>query len=775
MKACRYLCQQRFGNEANRDILEIDANVYFQTALLKRTRITASFLLKLKALIVTSSSTMRTVTTSGRTASIITRTPLLDSGDVETKRQEILDYFHDSFTLYESLFDCLASDEAFYKRANRLRQPLIFYYGHTSVFYLNKLNVANLIDQRVDEKIESMLAVGVDEMSWDDLNDNHYDWPTPAEVKAHRDATRQIVDKFIRECDFSMPVQWDSPMWIILMGIEHERIHLETSSILIRELPLNMVKPHPVWSNICTDAGPAPQNELVSVQGASVELGKSRTNPVYGWDNEYGYHKEDVADFQASKFLVSNAEFLEFIQAGGYQTETFWTEEGWNWIAFSGAEHPVYWMEQEDQSYQLRLMTQVIDLPMNWPAEINYLEAKAFCNWKSEVTGTHVRMPTEAEWHQMRKPLATDQPYWDAAPGNINLEGPMSPCPVDQHEFEGGLFDLIGNVWQWTETPIDGFNGFEIHPTYDDFSTPTFDGKHNLFKGGCWISTGNYAIKDSRYAFRRHFFQYSGLRYVVAEPLPQPEVNLYETDQMVSRYIDFHYGEPANSAMAKQNFPVACIEAILPAVKGRATGKALDIGCGAARSSFELAKVYDSVQGLDLSVRAIEAPANLQATGRQRYICQDEGELKLFREVLLSDFDGYEEVKSKIAFMQGDACNLVPKYSDYDLVFAGNLLDRLYDPQRFLEEIQTRINDGGLLALVSPYTWCEDHTPREKWLGGFKAGTGESFTTREGIRTIMEPNFKMVGDPVDIPFLMRETSRKFQHGVSELTIWEKLS
>ena len=335
--------------------------------------------------------------------------------------------------------------------------------------------------------------------------------------------------------------------------------------------------------------------------------------------------------------------------------------------------------------------------------------------------------------------------------------------------------DRIGNVWQWTETPIDGFNGFEIHPTYDDFSTPTFDGKHNLFKGGCWISTGNYAIKDSRYAFRRHFFQYSGLRYIVAEPLPLPEVNLYETDQMVSRYIDFHYGEPANSAMVKENFPVACIKAILPLIKGRATGKALDIGCGAARSSFELAKVYDSVQALDLSVRAIEAPANLQATGRQRYICQDEGELKLFREVLLSDFEGYEEVKSKIAFMQGDACNLVPKYDGYDLVFAGNLLDRLYDPQRFLEEIQTRINDGGLLVLASPYTWCEDHTPREKWLGGFKAGTGESFTTLEGIRAVMEPNFKMLGGAVDIPFLMRETSRKFQHGVSELTVWEKLS
>jgi 5-histidylcysteine sulfoxide synthase/putative 4-mercaptohistidine N1-methyltranferase len=709
---------------------------------------------------------------------VVTKTPLLDQNDVESKRQEILDYFHDSFTLYESLFDCLASDEAFYKRANRLRQPLIFYYGHTSVFFLNKLNVANLINQRVDPKIESMLAVGVDEMSWDDLNDNHYDWPTPAEVKAHRDATRAIVDQFIRDCDFSLPIDWNSPMWIILMGIEHERIHLETSSILIRELPLEMVKPHPLWSDICRDAGPAPKNEVIPVAGGPVELGKSKTNPIYGWDNEYGYHSETVADFQASKYLVSNSEFIEFIEAGGYQTETFWTEEGWNWISFSGAEHPVYWQQQDDGSYRLRLTTEVIDLPMNWPAEINYLEAKAFCNWKSETTGKHVRMPTEAEWQLLRDSLDSDQPYWKKAPGNINLEGNMSPCPVDRHEFDNGFFDLIGNVWQWTETPIDGFDGFEIHPTYDDFSTPTFDGKHNIFKGGCWISTGNYAIKDARYSFRRHFFQYSGLRYVEAAPLPAPQVNVYETDQMVSQYIEFHYGQPSrpdltNEDLASTNFPVTCIEKTLPFLAGRATGKALDIGCGAGRSSFELAKVFDSVQALDLSVRAIEAPASLQETGRQRYVCPDEGELQLFREVLLADFDGYPAVKDKIAFMQGDACNLPTKFTGYDLVFAGNLLDRLYDPARFLELIQDRINLNGLLVLVSPYTWCESHTPREKWLGGFKANTGESFKTLEGITNILEPNFSMVGAAQDLPFMMRETSRKFQLGVAEMTVWEK--
>ena len=708
----------------------------------------------------------------GQTGNVVTRTPLLDAGDPELKRQEILEYFHDTFTLYESLFECLDGDKAFYQRANRLRQPLIFYYGHTAVFFINKLNVANLINERIDPKLESMLAVGVDEMSWDDLNDENYDWPTPARVKEIRDRTREIVDAFIRDCDISMPVQWNSPLWIVLMGIEHERIHLETSSILIRELPIEMVKPHPLWGNICRDSSVAPENQLIDVAGAKIELGKAKENPLYGWDNEYGYHAEDVKGFKASKYLVSNGEMLEFIECGGYQNLSFWSEEGRGWLDFSKARHPVYWRKDEGQ-FKLRTMLEEIDMPWNWPAEINYLEAKAFCNWKSEQTGTHVRMPTEAEYTVMRNQLETDQPYWDSAPGNINLEDEFSPCPVDRHEFHDGFFDLIGNVWQWTETPIDGYNGFKVHPIYDDFSTPTFDGKHNLFKGGCWISTGNYAIKDSRYAFRRHFFQYSGLRYVEAEPLPEPEVNVYETDRMVAKYIEFHYGEAPVDSIPVDNFQVACIREVAKHLDGRDTGRALDVGCAAGRSAFELAKLYDRVEAIDFSVRLIEAPSSLQNTGRQRYVCIDEGELHLYKEANLSDFEGYEDVKDRIAFMQGDACNLVDKFDNYDLVFAGNLIDRLYDPAKFLNLIKNRIRANGLLVLASPYTWSEEYTPRDKWLGGYKAATGENFTTLEGIEEILAPEFKLVSAPVNVPFVFRETSRKFQYDVSELTVWEK--
>ncbi len=704
-----------------------------------------------------------------RPTQLITRTPVLDHGDVESKRQEILDYFHDSFSLYESLFECLANDTAYYARANPLRHPLIFYYGHTSVFFINKLNVANLIDERVDPHIESTLAIGVDEMSWDDLNESNYDWPSVTDVKNHRDQTREIVDRFIRNCSFSMPIDWNSPLWIVLMGIEHERIHLETTSMLIRELPIELVQPHKLWSNICNESGAAPKNELISVEGGQVEMGKSRSNPLYGWDNEYGYASEVVKSFSASKYLVSNQEFLEFVDDNGYQTRDHWTEEGWNWVQYGNREHPAFWIKKSEQ-FQYRTMLEVIDMPWNWPVDINYLEAKAFCNWKSRKTGSHVRMPTEAEWYKLREMVDTDQPYWDRAPGNINLEHGMSPCPVNRHEFTNGFYDIVGNVWQWTESTIDGYDGFEVHPIYDDFSAPTFDGKHNLFKGGCWISTGNYAIKDSRYAFRRHFNQYSGLRYIQADPIPKQEPSVYETDQMVSRYIELHYGKPH---LGVPNFPVACVEEVKKHVEGRSTSKALDIGCASGRASFELAQIFDRVEAVDFSVRLIETPSNLQKTGKQRYVTIDEGELSSYKETRLEEFAGYDEVKNRISFTQGDACNLADKYSDYDLVLAANLLDRLYDPAKFLSLIKDRIRPGGLLMIASPYSWNEEHTPRERWLGGYKADTGENFTTLEGLHLALAPQFEMVGQPVDIPFVIRKHKRNFHYGISELTVWAK--
>jgi len=109
-------------------------------------------------------------------------------------------------------------------------------------------------------------------------------------------------------------------------------------------------------------------------------------------------------------------------------------------------------------------MLEEIDMPWDWPAEVNYLEAKAFCNWKAAVSGRRIRLPTEDEFEVLRDEVHGDHPYWNRAPGNLNMEYYMSSTPVTAFpETAGGFHDVVGNVWQHTETPIDAFKGFRVH------------------------------------------------------------------------------------------------------------------------------------------------------------------------------------------------------------------------------------------------------------------------------------------------------------------------
>ncbi|KAB0666009.1 5-histidylcysteine sulfoxide synthase [Oryzomonas japonica] len=695
-----------------------------------------------------------------------TRTTILDQGDPEQKRAEILDYFHRTFDIDENLYETLRHDDTFYLRADRLRHPLIFYFGHTATFFINKLTIAKAIDSRINPRFESLFAVGVDEMSWDDLDATHYDWPTRQEVKEYRDKVRELVDGLIRRLPLKLPITWDDPFWAVMMGIEHERIHLETSSVLIRQLPIDQVVQLPFWA-ICTEAGEPPENRLLQVAGGPVVLGKAADHPLYGWDNEYGRHEATVAGFKASQCLVSNREFLAFVQAGGYGERQWWTEEGWNWREFKGAEHPLFWIKN-DGGWKLRTMALEIDLPWNWPVEVNFLEAKAFCNWKATAAGLPIRLPTEDEWTRLRNVCAIpDQPWWEKAPGNINLEYWSSSCPVDRFR-SGDFFDVVGNVWQWTETPIYPFHGFRIHPWYDDFSTPTFDTRHNLIKGGSWISTGNEATRDARYAFRRHFFQHAGFRYVESTAAVEVHQDQYETDTLTAQYCDAHYGA---EHFGVANFPATCAKLCLEAMAGRSKGRALDLGCALGRASFELARGgFQEVTGLDFSTRFFRLAARMQEEGYLRYAFPEEGEILSFHEVGLADL-GLEGGRDRVEFSQADACNLPEKFTGYDLVLAANLIDRLYSPRRFLSTIHERINPGGVLVITSPYTWLEEFTKKEEWLGGYK-DAGENVTSLEGLKSALAPRFRMLGEPRDIPFVIRETRRKFQHTIAEMTVWE---
>ena len=681
------------------------------------------------------------------------RSPILSGDDIAAKREEIRTYFHTTLDRYEQLFETLEGDEAYFKKPIPLRHPLIFYLGHTSTFFTNKLLLAGLITERINPRMESMFAVGVDEMSWDDLNTTHYNWPAIEEVRAYRKTVRGMVDQLISETPLTLPIGWDSPWWTIMMGIEHERIHLETSSVLIRQHALEHVRPHSAWEP-CRKSGKAPQNQLIDVPAGIVNVGKSKTDPFYGWDNEYGRHIAEIPAFQAGKYLVSNQEFLEFVQANGYLTENCWEEEGRAWQRHTLAEYPTFWIRHGDE-WRLRLMTEEIPMPWDWPVEVNYHEAKAFCNWKAQATGRPFRLPTEDEWYRLYDVAGLSEVHpTEPAAANIHLDHFASSHPVN--EFPQG------------ESQIYTFEGFEIHPHDDDFTTPTFDCRHILMKGGSWISSGNESLKSARYAFRRHFFQHAGFRYVIADAPAIQHDSHYETDKLLSEYAEFHYGD---EYFGVPNFPKALAELAIAAMGGKPARKALDLGCASGRGTFELARHFDDVTGIDFSARFIGQGVQLAGQGMLRYTLTDEGDLVFYKERTLTGL-GLDTVKHKVKFYQGDACNLKALFTGYDLILAANLIDRLYDPAKLLTTIHARLNLGGLLLIASPYTWLEEHTKREAWVGGFKRD-GESFGTLDGLKEILGSHFKMIQGPQEVPFVIRETRRKFQHTLSEVTIWER--
>ena len=701
-------------------------------------------------------------------SALFQRTPLLTGLDIAEKREEILCYFLTTFDRYEQLFELLASEQAYYIKSISLRHPLIFYLGHTATFFINKLLLAGLLTQRVNASFESIFAVGVDEMSWDDLDEVNYAWPTVSQVMAYRHQVRVVVSQLIERLPLTLPVDWNHPWWAIIMGIEHERIHLETSSVLIRQHALLHVKAHPAWL-ACQASGTAPENSMATIPAGIVRLGRERSAPLYGWDNEYGLHEASIAGFAASRYLVSNGEFLAFVEAEGYATEAYWDAEGLAWKQFGLTQHPAFWIKSA-ANWRLRLLSEEIAMPWDWPVEVNCHEAAAFCSWKKALTGQAVRLPTEDEWHRLYDFCAPPAVQTGLrATANIHLDHYASACPVSEFPH-GELFDVTGNVWQWTQTPIYPLEGFAVHPLYDDFTTPTFDGRHNLIKGGSWISCGNEAQAAARYAFRRHFFQHAGFRYVIADAPAVVAASNYETDRLLSEYAEFHYGD---EHFGVANFPKALAHIAIRAMADKPAKKALDLGCATGRSIFELARHFEQATGIDFSARFVGVAAQMAEQGVLRYTLTEEGQLVSYKTRKLADM-GLDETRNKVDFYQGDACNLKPLFCGYDLILAANLIDRLYSPVKFLATVHERLNMGGILLIASPYTWLLEHTRREEWVGGFKKNA-ENFTTLDGLKEMLGGHFRLMQAPLDVPFVIRETRRKFQHSISEVTLWERIA
>ena len=250
-------------------------------------------------------------------------------------------------------------------------------------------------------------------------------------------------------------------------------------------------------------------------------------------------------------------------------------------------------------------------------------------------------------------------------------------------------------------------------------------------------------------------------------------MNIYETDKLLSEYLLFHYGEPAEilpygfGPLEALGYPVRCVTECVDVLGLPTTPRALDLGCAVGRSTFELARHCQDVIGIDYSQKFIEAASALKTRGELPYDRRDEGELTT--RLAARAPAGIDA--SRVAFETGDAQALRSGLGQFDVVLMANLIDRLATPDRCLAQLPGLVRPGGQLIITSPYTWLEEFTERDRWLGGRQDGPTR-LATREGLQRALSASFDLIVWK-DLPFLIREHARKFQWSVAEATIWRR--
>ncbi|MCB9235619.1 MAG: 5-histidylcysteine sulfoxide synthase [Bacteroidia bacterium] len=422
-------------------------------------------------------------------------------------KEMLKDYFLETWSLYELLFSSITHSGALYVNPDPLRHPLIFYLGHTAVFYINKLVLSGSIpeSERINPEFEEIFAQGVDPAKAEELGAEA--WPREHEVVEYRKKAKQFVLDFFDSHDFSGNITQDHPYWSLFMGLAHDRIHFETSSMLIRQYPAEWLTRPAGWEYAPTLGKPG-DNPWIEVPGGKVVLGKPADFPTFGWDNEYGHLEVEVNDFSATKNLISNQEYLDFVEGGAYNEARWWTEEGWNWKGEAGAQHPKFWVPGLG-GFRYRAMFDEMDLPLDWPAEVNCHEAQAYCNWKG------ARLLSEAEFRLIGE-TAISQPFDLPFCSDFNLNLKFgSPSPVGYLPSACsslGFSDVYGNVWTWLKDDFYALPGFKTHYLYEDFSAAYMDADHATLLGGSWATIGTPASKYYRLWFRRNFFQHAGFR-----------------------------------------------------------------------------------------------------------------------------------------------------------------------------------------------------------------------------------------------------------------------
>jgi ergothioneine biosynthesis protein EgtB len=415
-----------------------------------------------------------------------------------------------------AMFDML-EPAMYYERPIPLRNPVVFYEGHVPAFSVNTLIKNALGRPGVDDHLERIFARGIDPASEATaVARGNPAWPSRDAVREYVEAADAAIESAIATADLERDghplLNRGQALWTIL---EHEEMHQETLAYIWHQVPYAMKRKPEGYLTRTPASAARDLGARVGIPAGPVTLGTDRDRADFAWDNELPVHTRHVEPFTIDVHNVTNGQFLEFVEAGGYRDPVWWRGEDWAWVRDEGVAHPFFWQRAEG-GWQWRGMFERVPLPETWPVYVTWAEASAFARWRGR------RLPTETEYHRAafgapdgeraypwgehagtRLPANLDVARWDPEPVGSRPDGASA----------FGVHDLVGNGWEWTGTTFGPFDGFVPLPSYPEYSADFFDDSHFVMKGASPVTPRTLVRRGFRNWFRpRYPYAYATFR-----------------------------------------------------------------------------------------------------------------------------------------------------------------------------------------------------------------------------------------------------------------------
>lgn len=326
---------------------------------------------------------------------------------------------------------------------------------------------------------------------WARMDRGNLTRPTVKEIFSYREYVNDALNQFLDSVVLTAEM-----CHIIEVGIQHEQQHQE---LLIYDIKY-ILGHNPIYPIYAEEAIAEPKlSNSDSQNWLSVEEGLYKIGfqgEGHCFDNELGVHKVFLHDYQISSSLVTNEEYIAFIEAGGYQNHEFWLAEGWDWINEHKCNSPMYWIAESGEwwHYTLSGLKKVeLDIPVS---HISFYEADAFARWNGS------RLPTEFEW-EVAAHIFESKP---SPSSNFLNDGRHQPVHT-------GGYDFHGNLWEWTASPYRPYPYYEAPKGVLGEYNGKFMINQMVLRGGSYATSLDHIRTTYRNFFHPHLrWMCSGIR-----------------------------------------------------------------------------------------------------------------------------------------------------------------------------------------------------------------------------------------------------------------------